>query len=248
MRNVFVASGSLFLFFTTTSSLGQTPTPLPDSSGWGKSDGNHQRVRHQGLGFIGWSRGQARDSIRAKYVASRKLKHEFGQFYSNAGHKWFVLSTSFGEREGESRFITVPCPSMDSASFRDNFPYWQDRNGVYYARLSCHQQTVLAVPEADAATFRTLDFQRLAVDKKHVYESGNVVPGLLPLSLRVYTPNGERYGLPDVAGSEAYLVSGAFGYRPNGQALTKPEALNFHPSAPYKLAYPMLVQQPAKRR
>jgi hypothetical protein len=179
------------------------------------------------------------DSVRTVYIAYKGLQHQFGEFYRDTANRWYVLSTSFGEREGESRFILVPCPQMDKATFRNKFPYWRDRNGVYYARLAHFQQKVFALPEADPASFHPLEFERLAVDKKRVFQGGAVVPRLSPACLRVYTPNGERYGRPDTAGSDAYLLSGKVGYRPNGQPLTEAEALHFRPPAGYRLAYPL---------
>ena len=102
------------------------------------------------------------------------------------------------------------------------------------------------MPETDPLTFRGLNFQQLALDKKHVFARGYVVPGLSPVHLRVYTPSGERYGMADFSPSDCYLVSGPVGYRPDGQPLTKAELLNFQPPAPYKLAYPLPASGPKK--
>lgn len=244
MRPVVRCLGLLLPLIDATASFGQTPAAPPDN--WGKSAEESPRPRRRPVGFIGWARGAARDSVQAAYIAHVGLQHEFDSFYSNAAGAWYVLSTSFGEREGESRFILVSCPKMDKATFRDDFPYWHDRRAVYYARLSYFQQSVFLVTEADPMTFRTLDFQRLAVDVKHVFEGGAVVPGLFLLRLRVYTPNGERYGLPDVSPGDAYLVSDQVGYRPNGQRLTQAEVMHFRPPASYRLTYPLPTRQPVK--
>ena len=230
----------------------QSQAAPADSAGnaeWGApSKSSYTPIVRRSRWANGFMNERKEDSLRQVFAAERGMRHQFDRFYSDSNGNWSVSSTSFGDLEGQSRLIWVATPSFDKASFKNNSPYWRDRKGVYYARLAYFQQEVFAVRQADPVTFRRLPLQNLAVDKKRVFQSGYVVPALLPATLRVYTPNGEQYDFPDCGSGSSYLLSGKVGYRPNGQLLTKAELLNFRPPAPYKLAYPLPTQQLIKAK
>lgn len=207
---------------------------------WGKpSGGGSTRVARHSRWATGFMSDREEDSLRRAYAAEAGLRHQFDSFYSDSKGKWVVSSNSFGEREGQSRLIWVATPAFNKASFKNDFPYWHDRNSVCYARLLYFQQEVFVVGQADPVTFRRLPLQNLAVDKRRVFQSGYEVPDLLPATLRVYTPKGELYDFPDCASGNSFLLSEKVGYQPDGRRLTEAEALNFTPPRGYRLAYPL---------
>lgn len=218
----------------------QPDTVDKSQDGWqSPADQPRRRVLPHRIGFG----KRARDSTRQVFIATSRMRHQFAEFYSNPTGEWAVLSTTWGDLENEIRWRWVACPAFDSASFKNDFPYWHDRYRVAYACLFCYRQRVDLLPGTDPTTFRSLGFENLAVDKKHVYVGGYIRSGLAPATLRVYTQGGQRYQNPD-GYCGAYLLSGAVGYTPY-ERLNGTAALHFRPPNGYMLVYPAALPRPA---
>ena len=187
---------------------------------------------------FGFGSEHQEDSVRTAFARQQQLTHTFGNFFKTADGQWLIVHYRFGIPEGEQYiFAATACPVLDSATFRQSGSYWQDRNGVYYAALTNFSPHVTTVSPVDRATFRSLDFEHLAVDKSHVFQLGKLLPGLQPATLRAYTPNGltEDWDF----NTAAYLRSGNVIYDPDGQRLTATQVAHFRLPAGYKLAYPL---------
>jgi hypothetical protein len=234
-------------------SYGQTAAPTDTTDGWSSQTAaapptgqpkTPKRVPYRVI--------RRRDKQRRQaFVQKHELRHAFGRFYRSRQDEWFVLSRKWGIRENEPNpYLLVRSPALDRATFQNHFPYWQDRGGVYYARLMYFQQKIDTLAQADQATFRSLDFENLAVDRHHVYHGSFVVPGIAPATLRVYTPDGQRYGRP-VGSGDAYLLGDTVGYiTPLFTRLSAAEVRRFQPPEGYQLAYPLpdSVARPQRRR
>jgi hypothetical protein len=195
---------------------------------------------------FGLASDKQEDSMKAVFVHKRQLTHAFGNFYKTPTGTWVLVHYRFGIPEGEQHiFDTTPCPALDSVTFKEHDNYWQDRNGAYYGAIANFSPHVTVVSQADLATFRVLGFEHLAIDKSHVFQLGRILSGLLPSTLKVYTPGGQLTEDWDF-NSSAYLLSDNVIYNPEGERLTTKQAVRFRLPPGYKLAYPMR-SQPTKK-
>ena len=81
------------------------------------------------------------------------------------------------------------CRQVDAESFVVlNEEYTKDKNKVYYKWISPGRFWVVEMPEADAKTFESLDFN-LARDQNHVWRMDEIVPGAHAASAEVIHPH-----------------------------------------------------------
>lgn len=173
------------------------------------------------------------------FLKQQRLHHLFEEFYQDDQQRWYIVTQMFGQSEDEPpKMQAVACPVLDRATFRRLGSYWLDCHGVYYPALTNFTSRVVKLDQADAASFRSLGFEHLAVDCCRVYRVGALVPKLAAATLRVYTPGGQRNTDWDF-NNTAYLVSGQYGVNEEGRALSHAQVRTLKLPSGYKLAYPL---------
>ncbi len=203
------------------------------------------RFKRTWPGFV-YASDRQEDSMKAVFVQERKLTHAFGDFYKTPTGAWLLVHYLFGIPAGAQQIFGVtPCPVLDSTTFEVHGNYWQDHNGAYYEAIDNFSPRIATIPQADLATFKSLGFDHLAVDKYHVFRVGAILSGLQPATLKVYSLGGELTE-GSYFNNSAYLISEDVIYAPDGQRLTAKQAARFRLPRGYKLAYP-LHRRPTRR-